>query len=671
VDFNHLAGVIDPVSGVMQIYRNGQLMASGATGGPLVANSSPLTIGRVDIYQFLGIIDEVSVFNRALSASEVASIYNAAGAGKSLALEVANVAPTPILSGFTTNLATQVVDYTFSGTDPSPVDQAAGFQYRIEWGDGMHQAVAQAAGNAAGTRLSHRYAAPGTYTATLTAFDKDGDSSSTTRTITVLAVTSGNMQKVIDQQGKITLHATTDAEAQAVVTAVNGLSAQTSFKTITLSLGSGTYSGTTASPKANITLVIIGSGGTTTIVGHSPSLNVTEGTVIVSDLTLTNATDAPTIHVSNGNLTLRNVVIEESNAADQAAVLITGGTVDLGRPDDPGGNRFNTNGLGKLIRHTGGNAVSAAGNTFQTDGATLTSPYRIEDGIDHAVDTGAGGTVSFVLGNTYVTVSGGSIQRGIDAVAEDGTVNVEAGSYTNYDVGSKRLTLRFDNGPTLSQEPNAQDPSLRDLVITGTAAADQIQVTQGGASIQAQVRGVPNGRFNPTGQLVIHGGAGDDAISVASGIDLTAWLYGDAGNDALSGGGGTNVLLGGSGDDQLIGSQGRDLLIGGLGADLLNGNDGDDLLIAGLTAFDDDATALAAILAEWTSARSYAERVANLRNTLIGSGPDATVFDDGAPDQLRGASGKDWFFANLSGGILDAVNNQDGSELVEELTSDI
>jgi hypothetical protein len=63
--------------------------------------------------------------------------------------------------------------------------------------------------------------------------------------------------------------------------------------------------------------------------------------------------------------------------------------------------------------------------------------------------------------------------------------------------------------------------------------------------------------------------------------------------------------------------------------------------------------------------------VANLRNTLIGSGPDATVFDDGAPDQLRGASGKDWFFANLSGGILDAVNNQDGSELVEELTSDI
>jgi fibronectin-binding autotransporter adhesin len=45
-----------------------------------------------------------------------------------------------------------------------------------------------------------------------------------------------------------------------------------------------------------------------------------------------------------------------------------------------------------------------------------------------------------------------------------------------------------------------------------------------------------------------------------------------------------------------------------------------------------------------------------------------TVFDDGAVDQLQGASGSDWFFANRSGGVaLDVLDGRGGSEIVEEL----
>jgi hypothetical protein len=51
---------------------------------------------------------------------------------------------------------------------------------------------------------------------------------------------------------------------------------------------------------------------------------------------------------------------------------------------------------------------------------------------------------------------------------------------------------------------------------------------------------------------------------------------------------------------------------------------GDDLLIAGPTAFDADLAALAAVMAEWTSARNYADRVANLRGTAAVHGPTAT-----------------------------------------------
>jgi hypothetical protein len=84
--FSHVAGVIDTASEVMQIYLNGKLVATRATAGPLVPNNLPLTIGRSDnpgvIFGFYGLIDEVAVYNRALSQAEIQSIANAGSAGK-------------------------------------------------------------------------------------------------------------------------------------------------------------------------------------------------------------------------------------------------------------------------------------------------------------------------------------------------------------------------------------------------------------------------------------------------------------------------------------------------------------------------------------------------------------------------------------------------------------
>ena len=85
--------------------------------------------------------------------------------------------------------------------------------------------------------------------------------------------------------------------------------------------------------------------------------------------------------------------------------------------------------------------------------------------------------------------------------------------------------------------------------------------------------------------------------------------------------------------------------------------------------------ALDAIMAEWTSARSYAHRVANLSGTgsgprnngnyfLIAGGPSATVFDNGAIDVLNGGSGMDWFFANL---VQDLLHGRHDGEVVEGL----
>jgi ELWxxDGT repeat protein len=152
-------------------------------------------------------------------------------------------------------------------------------------------------------------------------------------------------------------------------------------------------------------------------------------------------------------------------------------------------------------------------------------------------------------------------------------------------------------------------------------------------------------RINKPAEL--HGGVGNDTILGGSAGDR---ISGDAGNDFLFGQAGNDVLIGGAGNDQLFGGRGRDLLIGGAGRDLLSGEADDDILIGGTTAYDDDAENLDAIMAEWTSAGSFAARTSALSG-LLNSG---TAFSDGVRDQLGGGSGRDWFldFA-LADSILD------------------
>jgi PKD domain/RTX calcium-binding nonapeptide repeat (4 copies) len=612
-------------------------------------------------------------------------------ASRTATVAVADVPPTPALSGPITGVADQVLTYTAAATDPSTVDVAAGFTYSINWGDGTAQTpdvqtiAASAANGSPGVKVSHDFTTAGTYTVALTATDKYGGATTVNDTVTVLALTSANLATVISQQGSITTQATTDAQAQALITAVNGLSAPTTATTVTINLGSTSYTDTTASPPANTTLVLIGIGSTTTIVGHSPALAVSGGTVIVSDVTLVTDTDAPTIQVSGGNLVLRNDVIEETTCPDQAALQITGGTVDLGTANSLGGNTFDASGGGELIHNAGPNPVSALGNTFEADNVAISSPYSIEDRIFDALDENGAGLVTFVANNVYVTPRGGSIQRGVDAVAAGGTVNVEAvqlpwgDCYAGYNAGTKLVTIAFENGPVLTQQADTLNPSLRSLVVEGGSGNGTILFTpdepEHGGGVQVLVNNLAPGTFDPTGRLIAYAGAGNDNIQVSDAISLPAFLYGGAGNDWLQGGGGDNVLVGGGGKNVLIGGPSRDLMIGGSGASSLIGVGGDDLMIAGTTAYDANDAALSAIMAEWTSGRSYATRLANLSGTgsgprnngnifLIASGPNATVFDNGVVDELFGGDGQDWFFASLA---QDIIHGRRASEIVENL----
>jgi hypothetical protein len=93
--FTHIAYVLNDAANSASLYVNGVLVASASETrspngglGPLTIGNSPLS-GFVDF--FVGLVDELSIYNRALSASEISDIFNADTAGKCITPSAAAV----------------------------------------------------------------------------------------------------------------------------------------------------------------------------------------------------------------------------------------------------------------------------------------------------------------------------------------------------------------------------------------------------------------------------------------------------------------------------------------------------------------------------------------------------------------------------------------------------
>jgi hypothetical protein len=83
--FTHLAGVYDQSAGTMALYVNGLLTGQSSIGPYQIGRTTePLLIGgnSAEGPSFNGVIDEVTLYSRALSSNEIASIYAAGSAGK-------------------------------------------------------------------------------------------------------------------------------------------------------------------------------------------------------------------------------------------------------------------------------------------------------------------------------------------------------------------------------------------------------------------------------------------------------------------------------------------------------------------------------------------------------------------------------------------------------------
>jgi hypothetical protein len=285
-----------------------------------------------------------------------------------------------------------------------------------------------------------------------------------------------------------------------------------------------------------------------------------------------------------------------------------------------------------------GAASGVAGQTLSFRPGGDDASADMAAGFTYQIDWGDGSAVESLAGGSSV----GPITH---AYAATGTYVVQVTVTDKDGEQSAASTLDVEIANTLI--------SGGILYVGGSDGNDTIAINGGGASggVEVMINGASQGTFSAASRVVVYGGAGNDTIAVQQNLVLDAWLFGGAGNDVLSSARGNDVLSGGAGIDVLSSDRGRDVLFGGAGLDVLAAGQDDDIVVSGTSSYEADESALAAIVAEWTSARDFVTRQ---RNLLDGSGSfdrlndqyflelGETVLDDGQNDTTSGGPGNNW-----------------------------
>ncbi len=154
------------------------------------------------------------------------------------------------------------------------------------------------------------------------------------------------------------------------------------------------------------------------------------------------------------------------------------------------------------------------------------------------------------------------------------------------------------------------------------------------------------------------------AIGVGGTISAIETVTGSKGND---------ILVGNAVTANLTGGTGRNLLIAGPTPTTLIGGPGDDILVGGTTSYDTNTTALAAIILEWTSSSTYAQRVQHL---LDGGGKNGTTllnqstfsFNLGG-NTMTGGAGLDLFYGYQPTDVTD-YNKAQGEVFINDKSFD-
>ncbi len=246
------------------------------------------------------------------------------------------------------------------------------------------------------------------------------------------------------------------------------------------------------------------------------------------------------------------------------------------------------------VAPTAGIAGPATALRGETQTFTLTasdSPVDTAAGFTFSIDWGDGSPVQVVTGPSPTQVT-----HMFDAAASL-SVNVTA---TDQHSATGAAASQPMNVDAVQLRPNAQNPSLVDLVWGGTSGADRVDFTQlSGTSIRVQETLLHGQAASTvldlsgvTGRVLANAYTDNDQLDASRLVTTQATLDGGDGNDTLYGGSAGDVLIGGT--DGGEGQQGSNVIIAGNGDNTIYGNGptarkgatGGDNLIVGGTGHD-------------------------------------------------------------------------------------
>jgi len=393
--WTHLAATYDRTT--LRLYVNGVQVASRSSTTAVDTSANNLNIGANSYGEyFAGRIDEVRVYNRALTVNEIQTDM-----ATPITTTGSNQAPTATITNPTGNVSVnpgQTVSFTGTGTDPD--GSISGYAWSFPGGSPSSSTAASPG--------SITYSTPGTYTASLTVTDNGGASSSpATRTVTVgdftIAASPASQTVSPGANTTYTVTVTPDAAFTGTVTfSVTGLPAG----------ASAGFNPTSISPSGQTTLTVSTSGTTPT--GSYPlSVRGTSGPVTrTAPVTLavsTPSNQAPTATITSptGNVTIAagGTVSFAGTGSDPDGSIASyawsfpGGTPSSSTSATPGTVTYASAGTytaSLTVTDNGGASSSPATRTVTVTGSGTLPPGLVAA---YGFEEGAGPTVADASGN--------------------------------------------------------------------------------------------------------------------------------------------------------------------------------------------------------------------------------------------------------------------------------
>jgi VCBS repeat-containing protein len=585
------------VQNLVTLYVNGTAAGSGTVsintpaGTEFYAGRIPGSLG--DSRKLQGQLDEVQLYDRALTASEIQSIYSADVASHLTATGNVLANDTDVDAG-----DAKTVQGVATGTPSGPLSGSVGvtvtgtygtlnlaadgsYTYTLDNADPDTQALPQ--GAAASDVFSY------------TMRDTAGTTSTTTLSIGITGMNdvpvAANDSYATNEDASLTISAAgvlandTDIDLGATRSAV--LVSGPAHGTLTLNAnGSFTYTpaanysgadsfsyrasdGLANSNAATVNLTInavndaptgVSFASTTTAFneGIDASTGVKVADIVIADadlgtnnLALTGA-DAGLFQIIGSALYLHTGVLNYETKSSYAVQVTVDDTTVGGTPDAT--SAVFTVAVNNLAPSTPTDSNISANSV--TEGALNGALV----GITALATDPAGGAVTYSLSDS----AGGRFAIN----SSTGVVSVANGALIDFEVAtSHAITVQASDGVLASSQSfTIAVANVGGHIINGTIGADTIDATH-----------TPAGQPLPTNEEdTIFGNNGADTIHALGGNDN---IQGGDGNDSIFGGDGNDTIFGGEGNDLLIGEAGNDRLDGGAATDQMYGGAGDDIYI--------------------------------------------------------------------------------------------